>query len=441
MVFSFFKKQDKKMPERPAARPRAPEPQSVLPAPEAAPAEEQAKARPEPLPDLEFTPAKSSKSSATARRGAEASTPLAGQALPKQTPLTADSGFTIDDFDSDDFTESSVMGVDVNHDDDPLQACVEQVVVLYANGQDGAARSLLETFVRSYHGSEGRRFWILLFDLLQATGERAAFERLGAEYAEACEMSPPTWTRALPVAKVATGATGPQKVFLQGVLTSEGALPVTELLRLIDKKEQVTVDCTKLVGCDDEVAGQLADMLSRARKSRLSVTLCGTDVFVDRLNSRLVSGDAAHEPSWRLLLELLQRNGTQEAFEERAVDYAITFELSPPSWEPRSAGDLSAAALACAVEPRDGAYYLSGELKGCRFEELTAVIEATEHPVLDFSGVRRLDFVSAGQLVNRLAPYKAAGRDIIIRSPNHLVAELMAVVGLNKQARILVPKF
>ncbi len=54
--------------------------------------------------------------------------------------------------------------------------------------------------------------------------------------------------------------------------------------------------------------------------------------------------------------------------------------------------------------------------------------------------VRRLDFISAGQLVNRLAPYQAAGRDIVIRSPNHLVAELMAVVGLNKQARIIVPK-
>jgi anti-anti-sigma regulatory factor len=88
----------------------------------------------------------------------------------------------------------------------------------------------------------------------------------------------------------------------------------------------------------------------------------------------------------------------------------------------------------------DDAHYLSGELKGCRFDELVAVIEGTEQPILDFSGVRRLDFVSAGQLVNRLAPYKAAGREIIIRSPNHLVAELMAVVGLNKQARILVPK-
>jgi anti-anti-sigma regulatory factor len=138
------------------------------------------------------------------------------------------------------------------------------------------------------------------------------------------------------------------------------------------------------------------------------------------------------------LLEMLQRHGTQEQFEERAVDYAVTFELSPPSWEARPAG--MAPAVVAANRSGDDAYFLSGELKGCRFEDLLPVIEASEQPVLDFSGVRRLDFVSAGQLVNRLAPFRAAGREIIIRSPNHLVAELMAVVGLNKMARIVVPK-
>ena len=168
------------------------------------------------------------------------------------------------------------------------------------------------------------------------------------------------------------------------------------------------------------------------------MTLVAVDVFIDRLNNRLVAGENAHEPSWRLLLELLQRHGTQDAFEERAVDFAVTFELSPPSWEERKA--LAAAAVAAAARPADDAHYLSGELKGCRFDDLIPVIEGNELPVLDFSGVRRLDFISAGQLVNRLAPYKAAGREIVIRSPNHLVAELMAVVGLNKQARILVPK-
>lgn len=436
MVFSFFKKQDKKMPERPAARPRTPDllPEAKAARPSAV--EAPPKPLPEPLPDLEFTASVWAKVD-LASDSDKPVTPsqMLGHPPLKPKPPADDADFSIDDFDRDDFTESSVMGIDVNQDDDPLQACVEQVVVLYANGQDGAARSLLETFVRSYHGSEGKRFWLLLFDLLQMTGDRAAFEKLGVDFAEACEMSPPTWSGDSSVPQT-NGAVGLRKIFLQGVLTADGALPVRELAKLIEQKAQVIVDCSKLFGCDDEVAGQLADLLSRARKNRLSVTLLGIDGFVDRLNERLVAGEVAHEASWRLLLELLQRHGTQEQFEERAVDYAVTFELSPPSWEPRPAGIVPSAA----VQPVDDAHYLSGELKGCRFDDLIAVIEGREQPILDFSGVRRLDFVSAGQLVNRLAPYKAAGRDIIIRSPHHLVAELMAVVGLNKQARILVPK-
>ena len=143
-------------------------------------------------------------------------------------------------------------------------------------------------------------------------------------------------------------------------------------------------------------------------------------------------------PSWLLLLELLQRHGTQELFEERAVDYAVTFELSPPSWDTSSRVESS-----CPPRPaprRDDAHYLVGDLKTCRFEDLIPLLERHDPLVLDFSSVRRMDFFSAGQLVNRLAPYKAAGHEIVIRSPNHLVAELMAVVGLNKQARIIVPK-
>ena len=343
----------------------------------------------------------------------------------------------MDDFDSD-FTNSSVMGIDVENDVDPLQSCVEQVVVLYANGQDGAARSLLETFVRSYRGLEGKRFWMLLFDLLQISGDRAAFEKLGVDYAEACESSPPTWCQDVTAAKPAAGGPAVSKIFLQGVLTSDSALPIGELARLIGQKADVNVDCAKLIGCDDEIAAQLGDLLLKARKQRLAVNLVGAEAFLDRLNERLVAGDASHEPAWRLLLELLQRHGTQERFEERAVDYAVTFELSPPSWEVlQASGAKAAAATNAQVED---AHYLVGELKACRFEDLPQILEKHAQPVLDFSRVTRLDFISAGQLVNRLAPIKAAGREVVIRSPNHLVAELMAVVGLNRQARIIVPK-
>jgi anti-anti-sigma regulatory factor len=439
MVFSFFKKQPVKMPERPAARPRPVEvPVDAKPLP--AESEESIKPLPEPLPDLEFTsaspPAASAPAIAKAKDPAPVSNAVAAKA-PATNDLAVSDDFSIDDFDSD-FTNSSVMGIDVEHDVDPLQSCVEQVVVLYANGQDSAARSLLETFVRSYHGIEGKRFWMLLFDLLQISGDRTAFDKLCVEYAEACESSPPTWCHEVAVPKQAANGTGPNKIFLQGVLTSESALPVAELARLISQKADVTVDCGKLIGCDDEIAAQLADLLAKARKQRLAVTLVGVEPFVDRLSERLVAGDGAHEPAWRLLLELLQRHGTQERFEERAVDFAITFEVSPPSWEPLQGAP--ARATPATNSSKDEAHYLSGDLKACRFEDLPQILEGLAQPILDFSRVTRLDFISAGQLVNRLAPIKAAGREVIIRSPNHLVAELMAVVGLNKQARIVVPK-
>ncbi len=213
---------------------------------------------------------------------------------------------------------------------------------------------------------------------------------------------------------------------------------MNELANLIAQKVAVNVDCGKLIGCDDDVAGQLAELLSTARRKGIAVTLSSIDGFLGRLNERLVAGETTRATTWLLLLELLQRHGTQEAFEERAVDYAVTFELSPPSWEVQPA--KRAVASVPNDLPHDDAYYFSGELKNCRFDDLVKVFENHELPILDFSGVVRMDFFSAGQLVNRIAPYKAKGREIVIRSPNHLIAELMAVVGLNKQARIIVPK-
>ena len=433
MVFSFFKKHtDKKMPERPAARPKAP----VSPEPVATPAASTVELAPADLPDLEFSIVKPE--APPAAKAAMLS--VSASAQPAGKPLAASSetdelDFTMSEFERG-FTESNVMAIDVDHGGDPLQADIEQVAVLYANGQDAAARSLLDIYTRTYPGQEGVRFWWMYFDLLQQLGDRAGFEKLCVEFAQSCEMSPPTW-REQGKTPVATQQTGVVTLVLQGVLTADNLNVLAPLSAALEKKQPLRIDCSKLVGCDDAISEQLGQALLQARRRNIAVGMDGTDALLARLQARLVVGQAEHLPAWVLMLELLQRFGTQEAFEEKAVDYAVTFELSPPSWETAKVAALPASLMAV---PVDDAHYLSGELRSCKFDELKEVFERSDSPILDFSAVRRLDFFSAGQLVNRLAPLKAAGREVVIRSPNHLVAELMAVVGLNKFARILVPK-
>lgn len=423
MVFSFFKKQPQKMPERTAARPRASLPEMKL-----KPPVEEAPVSLAPLPDLEFTIDKPVPAAAKP----EPAKPVAA-AVPQRK---IDVAMAIDDFDSD-FTESSVMAIDVEHDVDPLQSDVEQVAVLFANGQDSAARSILESLLRTYPGDEGIRLWRLLFDLLQILGDRAAFDRYGLEFAERFELSPPAW-RAEQCLQLVPTENG-QAFALQGVLTADDCRQVQQLTQLLAQAGELRLDFSRLAGCDDLVAGMLAEALIDARRRGKALALSGADALIKRLDERLKVGDAAHEPSWRLLLELLQRHGTQEHFEERAVDYAVTFELSPPSWESQRVAGKSKPVEAEAARGAE-IHYLSGDLKSERFEDMLPLLESSDQPLIDFSCVRRVDFFSAGQLVNRLAPFKAAGKEIIIRSPNHLVAELMAVVGLNKQARIIVPK-
>lgn len=426
MVFSFFKKQPEKMPERTAARPRAPLPEMKL-AP--APAEVSTPLA-EPLPDLEFSV---EKLPTPAKPAAGRHDSLVAASAPQRK---IDLAMAVDDFEAD-FTESSVMAIDVEHDIDPLQADVEQVAVLFANGQDAAARSILEGLLKAYPNDDGVRLWRLLFDLLQILGDRVAFDRFGVEFAERFEMSPPAWRdeQCIKAGQVSAG----QIFALQGVLTDDDRKPLQNLATLLAQPGDLLLDCSRLAGCDDLAAGILADALIAARGARKLVALQGADTFISRLDERLKAGEQTHEPSWHLLLELLQRQGTQAHFEERAVDYAVTFERSPPSWETLPAG-LAEKKPGSGTGNVVGVHYLSGDLKNQRFEELLPLLESSEQPIVDFSCVRRVDFFSAGQLVNRLAPFKTAGKEIIIRSPNHLVAELMAVVGLNKQARIIVPK-
>src|SRR5437868_267437 len=79
------------------------------------------------------------------------------------------------------------------------------------------------------------------------------------------------------------------------------------------------------------------------RKRHYPLALQHPEKIRRALEQSATQGRGAAEGYWILLLELLQWQHEHEVFEERAIEFAVAFEVSPPSWEPPPDTALAAA--------------------------------------------------------------------------------------------------
>lgn len=405
MVFSFFKKQPEKMITRPAAVPRQSE------------TRQQGAAG-----------GKAQETDAAAVEQAKAP--------PVQEPTA------LSDFSDFKFSQSS-LDFQVEADVDPVDAQGEEAAVLFANNQDQAAQAVLEGALQIHRSGPAERLWLMLFDLYRLSGQQQAFETRGIEYAHAFEKSPPGWdgkTREKPrgAAEASAGS-----LLFKGDLLGGNAAAFDSVRRALEKNRKLRLDLSKVNRIDPAGCGDLLSLLVQARKNRREIELLGRDALGELVQAQVETGKAENKECWLLLLELCQLQGRQDAFEEVAIDYAVTFEESPPSWE---AGRVAApepppaAAAVGAADAGGDAYILRGEVKASRFGDL-ANYASTHDPVLiDCTELTRMDFISAGALLNALTAVRSSGKLIVFRHPNHLVAELFRVVGVTAVATIVFAK-
>jgi hypothetical protein len=106
---------------------------------------------------------------------------------------------------------------------------------------------------------------------------------------------------------------------------------------------EVRLDLLSVTGFDDEGARLLANALGEARRKKFTLHLQRAEKLKPILDALVKKGRDGGEGAWLLSLELLQWSNAHAAFEDRAVEYAVTFELSPPSWEPPPLPDAAAA--------------------------------------------------------------------------------------------------
>ena len=326
---------------------------------------------------------------------------------------------------------------------------IEETAILFANGQvkDALAR-VSEALESDDLGSWRLQAWLMLFDLYQHLGMRAAFEEKALDFVMKFERSPPAWADAPPPAPAAVPkrpGSGSGHVALSGALTAASAPHLEQVRKLAEKQPRLRIDFGRLAGVDAGGARLLLDTAAAIRKAGKELTYAGDTTLVKLIGSVAKSGDRSVDPVlWLLLLEVHQQLGHQQAYEDAALEYAITYEVSPPAWENRAPAQVAAAAGAApeATQSVDEAFIIDGEVAGPS-EKLLADLEgyaAAANPVvIDMLRARRVDFVNAGQLLNVLARIKQAGKSIEIRGANEMIVALFAMMGIREFAR-LVPR-
>ncbi|KAA3654090.1 MAG: STAS domain-containing protein [Proteobacteria bacterium] len=311
--------------------------------------------------------------------------------------------------------------------------------MLYANGQNDLAAQVLGEFVAGLTPGQGEPLWLMLIDLYKLTGKRAEFDERVIAYARSFEKSPPPWDVADAPAAGSTAPAAPA-VALGTALTDQVAKQFDRVREAARKSGAVRIDLSRLRSADEVGCALLRTLISDLKSASVAIRLAGAGTVANMLRGQVMAGRRENQQMWLLLLDMLQQTDDIERFEEVALDYAITFEESPPSWEPKAVAELASttAELVSAVQMDDG-FVLEGEILGANAEavrRLAAFAAERGRVDVDCSRLRRIDFVCAGALFNVLAQLQGQGKLIVLKDVNAMVAALLRVMGVDQVARL-----
>ena len=320
---------------------------------------------------------------------------------------------------------------------------IGETATLFANGQAEEALSALSRSVREAElGNSAQQAWLMLFDLYQHLGMRVEFEALALEFVVKFERSAPAWIESDERHDPALATGGIGYFALSGMLTGASA-PELEKLRNTPG-QTVRIECGRLLGLDGPGCRLLREALLSVHDAGKEVMLSGESrllAFLERFcQAGKIETDAA---AWALLFDVYRTLDLKDRFEEAAVNYAVTFEVSPPSWESQPGAQAKGSAVLQPVEAADQALILSGELSGAGetlAKELQDWAGANKMLIIDMSQATRVDLVTAGLMLNVLSKLQETGTTIQIRGANELIRALFGVTGLSRVARVIPRK-
>jgi anti-anti-sigma regulatory factor len=343
---------------------------------------------------------------------------------------------------------SGALNIDVSGT--TLPPMIEEAAILFANGQvKESTESLKHAIASGELENQVQTAWVMLLDVYQATNQRAEFENIALDYAARFEASPPAWHESTssdtkPEAKKAAMAAS---IIFPAAIDADVSKQIELLQRGSATKRELQVDFGNAKTATAEGAELILKILIGFKKTKRELTIGHADRLFDALMSSVEAGRRdPSEACWMLALEMLRLMNQQQRFDDLSIDYCVTYEVSPPPWEPmpawirQSQGTTIARMEAAPKSGADGnSFSLRNDLIGAiasELAELRAYSQGTSSVVIDCRELRRVDFTAAGELLNVIATLRANGKQVLFVEPNWMVLALMVVMGLHDLAEI-----
>jgi len=339
-------------------------------------------------------------------------------------------------------------------------ATLEEAAIRFANGDDAGAESALLTALQGQAAPDERaRSWAFaLLDIYRATGQQVNFERMAADYAKRFNMAAPAWvamgqTAAPAASPLANSALTPDTAG-PALWRSPENLDVEATLSLQALGNAPPTPCWldwRALNTITPAAGQaLAVVLARWCELPLKLGMQGVELLAQRLRDYTPMGDTGVPQFWwQLRLDLLRLLRQPDEFEGVALDFCVTYEISPPSWLPARCQLLPAsaapavaqlpAATVTAALAQAQPLTLQGEILGDAtpvLESLRLAAPAGQPLVIVCANLVRVDFSAAGSMLNWMANAQAAGVRVELRDVASLVAAFFYLIGIHEHARI-----
>jgi len=227
------------------------------------------------------------------------------------------------------------------------------------------------------------------------------------------------------------------------------------------------LDWSHVQRVEPEAAMQLSAVMRLWAGQALDMQWIGGDRLFAVLADAAPTGVRDADPAfWLVRLDALRLANRADQFDETAIDYCVTYEVSPPSWEATrcnvrisSGGGHSTRAPSLSVisdvtttfmesslldDPKSvqvATVELSGQLTSDISTTLARLdTELSTAPVVNVSCARliRVDFVAAGDLLNWVMAKRQEYRAVQFSEAHRLVALFFGAMGINEQAKVLV---